>query len=278
MLFILTVLACGGPAEVTTIRDVQIVHVGASPAELLPGEATTLTVTVADPQGGGVELLAWPCTDLGEGCAEDLGQPVAEWVTVLDPQGEDATLALVASPLWTAFLEADTGGLAFDPYAGAWFLACRPGLCAPIDLARAAPAPGSEDDLTLRTFLHDPTAGMADLPLDGASLGQRRVPVSDRPAEERNENPELRLEDDRALSLAPGGEEELTFGLIDETPDALQLDGYTSIGTLGPARTDFYAPSFTWYAGDQAGAGRIYVVLRDGEGGSALWRGDATVE
>jgi hypothetical protein len=274
----LLLLACMGPSDTTIIRDVQIVHVGASPAELQPGESSTLTVTVADPSQQGVEILAWPCTDLGEGCAEDLGQPVSEWVSLLSPVDEDATWTVTASPLWAKLLSADTGSAYFEPYAGAWFQACRPGECAPIELARSTPAAGSDDDVALRAFLNDPTAGMAELPLDGAALAQRRVPVSDRGEDERNQNPELRLEDERELTLAVGGEQELLFGLIDETPDALQLDGYTSIGTLGPARTDFYSPTFTWYAGEAAGEGRIYVVVRDGEGGSALWRQDAVVE
>jgi len=280
----LGLLACSGPSDVTVIHDVQLVHVGASPPELAPGQETSLTVTVADPTGGGMEILAWPCTDLGAGCAEDVGQPVADWVQLLQPQDEDATLRLTASEAWAEALSpdsgvADSGSLPFAPALDVWFLACRPGLCPAIDQARAAPAVGQAEDTALRAFLHDPTAAMAGLPLDGTSLGQRRVPIRLRAAgEAANENPELRLEDDRVLSLAPGGEQSLRFGLIDERPDGLQLDGLTSVGTLGPARTDAYDPSFTWFAGDQAATGRIYVVVRDGEGGSALWRADASVE
>lgn len=273
----LLLLACGGPSDVTIVRDVQIIHVGAEPTELLPGEETTLTVTVADPLGEGVQILAWPCTDLGEGCAEDLGQATSEWVSVLDPVDEDASLTLAASTLWTQALTSDAGGLPFEPYLGVWFLACRPGLCSQLDLALGQPAIGSDDDKALRAFLHDPTAAMADLPLDGSSLGQRRVPVSGASVEDRNQNPELRLEEDRDLSLVVDGEEALTIGLIDETPGLLQLDGFTTIGRLGPSRTDFYDPVFTWFAGEEAGSGRIYIVLRDSAGGSALMRKDATV-
>ncbi|RME29189.1 MAG: hypothetical protein D6798_00685 [Deltaproteobacteria bacterium] len=272
----LFLVACGGPADVTVIHDVQVIHVGAEPPDVEPGQATTLTATIADPLGGGVEVLAWACTDLGAGCIEDTGQAAVDRVSLRIPVDEQVSFDLVAPASVTDPDATDTGGMPVDAFVGAWVFACRPGICPQFDLLRSDPAPGSGDDEALRDFLADPTAALVDLPVDGVSLARRRVRVR-APGEAPNGNPALALADGDPLSLSVGGETPLEVELTDETPEALQLDGATTIGGLAPARTDGSSPRFTWFAGDTPGTGRIYIVARDGLGGSAVLRADVEV-
>ncbi len=269
MVILFAVLACSGPSDTTRVRDVQIIHVGAQPAELNPGEAGVLTVTVADPSGQGVEAMAWPCTDLGEGCLEDPGA-AAGWAQGVELEAEDGVVEVLASPTWEGVL-ASGEELPFEPFQGTWFLACRTGLCPVIGQALAG------DDAAL-DFLRDPTAGMVDLPLDGASLVRRTVRVSQRTPDERNQNPSIERLGDEALQLSTQGEVGLSFTVLDESEGTLATDVFTSLGTLGPARVEGEEPEFTWYAGEEAGQGRIYAVVRDEEGGSALWRAEVVVE
>lgn len=265
MVILFAVLACAGPSDTTRVRDVQIVHVGAQPAELNPGEPGTLTVTVADPSGEGVEVMAWPCTDLGEGCLED-----PDAATAVELDGEDGVVEVVGSPYWEQALSSGEE-LPFDPFQGVWFLACRTGLCPVIAQAVAG-------DAAALDFLRDPTGGMVDLPLDGTSLVRRTVRVSQRTPDERNDNPSIERLGDEALQLSTQGELALSFSVRDDGEGTLSTDVFTSLGTLGPARAEGEEPEFTWYASEEAGQGRIYAVVRDEEGGSALWRSEVAVD
>lgn len=278
----LLLMACAdGPADLTVVHDLQLIHAGLAPPQVAPGEASTLTLTLADPQGGGSELMVWPCTDLGEGCVEERGQALEERVRLGSADqgdfGEDLVLELVAEPALAALLKLDPSELPVAPAQDWWILACRPELCPWFEDLRAAPAPGSAADAELRAFLADPVAQMGQVPLDGASLSRRQLLLSDLPVEERNSNPELRLEEGET-EVALGEEPVLRFAFVDELPDTVTLDGFTTLGALGPARTDVYDPTFTWYPGEEAGTGRLYVVARDEAGGSGLWRADARVD
>lgn len=266
---LLALLACAGPADTTKVRDVQIVHVGAEPAELNAGETSVMTVTVADPSGEGVQLIAWPCTDLGEGCVEDPGT-AAGWAQEIELDGEDGTVEIIASTIWEGVF-ASGEELPFDPFQAMWFLACRPGLCPVLDQALAG-------DEAAYAFLQDPAAGMVDLPVDGSSLVRRSVVISQDGPEDRNENPQILRVGEDELLLSTLGELTLQFQVADDGEGTLTTDVYTEVGTLGPARGEGATPEFIWYAGEEAGEGRIYAVVRDDEGGSALWRGDARVE
>lgn len=265
----LLLLACAGPSDVTVIRDVQIVHIGAEPPEAAPGEVFAHTVTVADPSGGGVEAMAWPCTDLGEGCVEDPGA-AAGWAQALAFDGEDARFQGVISPLWATVL-ADPELSGFSLSQTSWVLACRPGLCPVIGQALAG------DDQSY-AFLQDPVSGMASLPLDGASLSRRGVVPSLLAEEERNRSPSLGLDGEVAFALGVG--EELSFSLLAEDPDGdeLTVDVFTTLGSLGPARVETSPAEFTWYAGETSGEGRLYATVRDGRGGSALWSVDVRAD
>ena len=69
MIVLLALAACGeGPSDESLIANLQVVSVVAEPPEVGPGEAVTLTATVADPAALAPEVLVWTCTSLGEGC------------------------------------------------------------------------------------------------------------------------------------------------------------------------------------------------------------------
>ncbi|MCB9778717.1 MAG: hypothetical protein H6742_09160 [Alphaproteobacteria bacterium] len=279
---LLLLLGCdGGPSDVTVIRDVQIVHAGVDVPVAVPGLSQRYTLTVADPTGGGVELLAWACTGFDGECAEAAFVAPAERMVVVDAvdQGdfsEDADLDLTVPAELALLAGADTG-LPFDPFAGVWFLACEPGLCPWIRQARDALAAGAID-AELEAFLGDPTAALDQVPADGSSLAQRRLPLATDDGAEPNANPELRVAGDPVLAVQTGAEVPLTFEWIDEEPGSIELQAFTTVGAMGPPTAVFDDPEITWFAGEEAGAGRLYVVARDASGGSALWRADASVE
>lgn len=282
MLLWMLALACDmGPSDVTVIDDVQIVHAGVNRPVVLPATSHPFTVTVADPTGGGVELLAWACTGFDGTCLEADWMAPADRLKVVDAvdQGEfaeDAALSFVAPAELAVLLQGDTG-LPFEPFAGFWFLACEPGLCPWIQQARDALAAGSID-AELEAFLGDPAAGLRDVPAAGSSLANRRLPLTTGDAAELNTNPELRLAQDVELTVDPAAEVPLTFEWIDEFPDSIELQAFTTVGAMGPPTATWDDPVITWYAGDEAASGRIYVVARDGLGGTALWRADAAVQ
>ncbi len=276
------VAACtDGAGDGTLLTDVTVVHVGAAPPEVAPGEPVDLLVTSVDPLDEGVALLTWACTDLGEGCVEEQGQPLSERVVLEPRDGEDLGLTLTVDPALAALLQLDTE---LRPPMVVWTLACGLDTCPVIDLIDRSPEPGSDDDAAVRAFLADPTAGLADLPLAGVSLVRRQLPLTDLPIEERNANPVVGDLLPQPLVAASGGEVLLEFSLWDDDPGVLDqpglatLYGFATIGGISPARQAVTDGPLSWVAGDQPGTGMVYVVALDGQGGSALWRSEVVVE
>lgn len=281
-LLIPLLLGCDmGAADGTLLTDVQVVHVGAEPPEVAPGEHVDVVATVVDPLGEGARALVWPCTDLGEGCLEDQGQPVTEWATLVEVQDEDAAATVAVDPALAALLAFEVDG--YTPAVGVWVLACRTGVCPVLDTFAAGPAAGSAEEAEVRAVLQDPEALVADLPLQGASLARRSLPLTTLPVETRNANPVLTPVGPPALELAVGQETLLQFDLWDDGDVSGDLSayswyGFATLGGISPARATLQDGSLTYVAGEEAGEGRVYVVVLDGLGGSGLWRGDVVVE
>ena len=170
------------------------------------------------------------------------------------------------------------------PFTGTsvWVLACTPGAC---DVFQDA-----QEGNVSRDFLSDPRDLVSTLPMGSYSLAKKSLQVSERPLDERSQNPEIVPDfSEETLILSTTENKELSFTYVlnsIETENA-RLYGYSSAGYFveGPPRGydgeeipqegDW---SLTWQAEEEAEEGEIYVVLENGEGGIGIWTGKAAVE
>lgn len=261
----LLLAACGGPDEETLVDEVRVLAVVAEPPEVVPGAPVSLTATVADPEGEGAEIMLWTCTDLGDGCLEaaepDLG------VSVGEPTDGTFTVERTA-PAALAGIVADGETVLPLPL---WSLACAPGLCPPLELARKDRTDAETEELN--TFLADPTTGMEDLPLSGTSLGFTFLSVSMRA--EPVVNPVIAPPE--TIEVDAGGS--VTFVVGVESADVATAWAYTTGGGFEAASVEVVDGSaeLTWFGPEKAGEETVWVVVVGEDGGSAVWSTVATV-
>lgn len=266
---LLLLSACGmGPSDETLLDELRVIAAVVEPPEISPGESVGITATVVDPMDAGMALVMWSCTPTAGGCAEDR-LPLADRLAVPDVTDNTAS-ATFRTPIVPLPEDTIASGIV-------WLLACEPGLCDVIDAARSA----LETDGDFPDALRDPVALLQSLPLTGVSLATRSVGLSDRPAEERNTNPVISVT--APLPLTVSAEEELEFpiDIADNTvTDDLVAVGLTTGGGFGAPLFDVLEgrADLTYFAPDSMGLVDLYVVVEDGEGGSAVWRGQTTVE
>ncbi|MFT4627289.1 MAG: hypothetical protein ACI8PZ_005971 [Myxococcota bacterium] len=259
----LAALACSaGPNAETRIEELRVVQVVVEPPEVAPGDIAQATITIADPEARGVEVLTWTCTDLGEGCLEQ-SLPLELWAVVSTPVDEQVEHT-IAVPQELSALVSQVPFLVTT----VWVLACEPGLCPVIDdVVRGRARPGT---------LADPDALLTDLPITGVSLASRRVVVSDAPVDARNMNPVITPDflDDALVSDARSIE--LRFVVDEETVVAY---GFADAGGFGMPAEDARdgAVEVEWFAPNRRRDTNLYVAFEDGEGGAALWRGIVTL-
>lgn len=146
-----------------------------------------------------------------------------------------------------------------------WILACDPEICELDD-----PDPAD---------LRDPVGWMQRLPLDGVSLATRQVLLTEEPPEDRPENPLLVAEPAiRRLDAVPaGGRRVLEF----EVPGATTAWGYSTAGGFSRPSEDVAMDGrveLEWFAPEESGIVRLYVVFEDELGGTRVWRSDASVQ
>ena len=145
-----------------------------------------------------------------------------------------------------------------------WILACDPGIC---DLDDPDPAD-----------LQDPTAWMQRLPIEGVSLALRQVMITEDPVDMRPTNPLLEKEPllDKLSGVKRGDQRTLKFNV----PGATTAWGYSTAGGFSRPSEDVASDgsvTLTWFAPEDPGDVRLYVVFEDAEGGTSVWREDATV-
>lgn len=258
-------LACGpGPRDETVVDELRVLAVVADPPELGPGETAGVEIHVADPDNDGFEAIAWSCVPVeGRGtCLEDafdVGDRLA-----LFPDGDPVLTTSVTAPAALgAFL--DAGPLAVP----VWVLACAPGLCPAIDLARQAPADEPAPE-ALRALLAAPNDLLGDLPQTGVSLAAWGVTVTDLPQEERALNPILTVGE---LPRVVEVDAVLEVPIAVDAASEVTAYAYTTGG-------GFDAPGYpvdpqtgailTWYAPAEPGAVEVWIVVQDEDGGSAV--------
>ena len=284
-------LACGtGPSEETLVDELRVLATITDPPEAQAGETVSTSTLVVDPAEAGYDVLSWPCTFTGEGCAEaELSELSGEvWSGLALEEGLSGTSTLggstTLSPGLADFLTEDP-----VPLVQLWTLACEPGLCPALELAADAPEAGSEAAAELQAALSDPPASLEALPMEGVSLGVRWVLASTRDPGARLENPtvscEVLSQDTEEPVVAPGEALDFTCFLEGRFTGFAGAWGYTTAGGWEGA-TYLLDPGVTlidyaWFAPEEVPADPVvplWVVVVDGEGGVGLWEGRARVE
>jgi hypothetical protein len=237
---LLLLTACGmGPSDETLLDELRVIGAVVEPPEIAPGESVDVTATVVDPLQAGMELIIWACTPTTSGCAEDR-LPLAERMAVPAMTGNTGT-ATLRTPIVPLPEDTVISGIV-------WLLACEPDLCEVIAEARTALANDSDFPDALR---------------------------------DRNANPIITVTAPLPATIL--AEEELDFPLdiLDDTvTDGLVAVGLTTGGGFGSPLFDVFEgrADLVYFAPDQSGVVDLYVIVEDGNGGSAVWTGQTTVE
>jgi len=270
----LLALACSpGPSEETLIDELQVVGAIVEPPEIGAGEEAIIDVVVADPVGTGAEVLVWSCTGFGAECLE-ADAPLSEWAAVGVPLDQHLAIPWSAPPALGALVgEGETVAIPL------WVLSCAPGLCPLIDDVATALERGGAAPAALIADLADPLEWMADLPMSGVSLAQRSLVLSGRPPEERNANPVIEVRREAPSTVSAGEDVELPIRVSDEGGTVDLAFGLATGGGFGMPSFDVLdgRAVLRWYAPDETGEVDLFVVVDDGEGGSAVWRERAVV-
>lgn len=261
-------LACSGPNEETLVDELRVMSMVVEPPEAAPASSVTVTASIADPLEESPQVMMWSCTNLGEGCAEALDP--SQGVTVGTPIEGQVSASRVVNEMLAPIVQDGTTVLPVF----LWTLSCAPGLCPVIDLAATEPAVGSAEAETLSTFLADPFTGMEDLPLEHTSLAFTQLKVSTRATPVLNPILTPQFE---TVTVKAEDSVDLVFNVQDAGD--FTAYGYTTAG-------GFDAPEYanedgvvtlTWFGPAEAGEAKIWVVVNNDTGGTAVWQGNGTV-
>ncbi len=169
--------ACSARGEDRSlIESLRVVATTAAPYTGPPGAPVELVVYTADPAREDFELLVWTCTPSVSPCAEAALPAFSDWVRVVPPEETRRETPLS----WTL---PDVGAAGTDPLTGEqgvplWVLACSPGRCPIVAEAQRQLEAGEGPSLSLLQALSAPDLWLAELPLEGTSLGARVLPLS----------------------------------------------------------------------------------------------------
>lgn len=262
---VLLLTACGGANDETLLDELRVLSVLPQEPEIAPGETTTVSVRVVDPEATGFRALVWTCTRLGEDCLED-------------EEGRTTSLATVeegraAVPVTASMALAAVASESPLPLVTIWALACADDACPLLDEVER----GDPIDADMWA---NPTDWMSELPITGTSLALATLRVSTRSAETRHVNPTIAVSPE-APSAAAGKSVEVEVAITGELGSEARVWGYATAG-------GFERPSdrpnarleanLSWIAPDTAGSADGFLLLVDDEGGGALWEGGLRAE
>lgn len=278
----LWLLSCSMSSPSTLVDELRVMAIQTEPAEISPfDQEAKLRLLIAEPQARAVDVMYWTCTNLGDGCleAEFFAEDLTQW-----PQIFSRTSLLTEREL---SLPPALGGVIDSlppdaiPFFGTviWVLACVQEECSVLEDVKQ----GQVD----KEALSNPLDVIGALPFGVASLAFSSIPISNRAIEDRIQNPEL-------VAIAPQNR-------IQETEETLELSfsyslnaqpnedsliyGYTTIGGFEESsRSNAQLQQeegeviLSWFAPETEGVGEAYVILENGEGGTAIWYGDVEVK
>ena len=297
MLLSLSLLACGGLDQETTISELRIVAIQSEPAEISVAEfpafgveddpeavSPVANILLADPLEEGYQLAVWQCTNLGEGCLEaELAAENPElWIWLGEGTEREVQIPISNNPIWQTLLQSPELEQPIG-VTGLWVLACAPNQCEILSNALN----GNWD---LDAFAN-PFGLMASLPIERTSLAFRSLSVSQESVDEtRLQNPLLTIKTEGEIVGTAEKGTELLFDieLFQRDPEQASIYGYATIGgfdsntlvnnILNSLRLE---KSMTWYISEeeeQVGTSVLYVVVDDGLGGVNYWLSDARVQ
>lgn|GEM_PF-1842435 len=283
-LWLLLGLACGaGGDEPTFVDELRVVTLVTEPAEARPGDQVRATAYLANPDQAELQVMVWTCLYQEDGsCMEaQLAQGIEQWVTI--GSGSDGTMVTareIPSEARDAMDAAGTASADVQLFA----LACPAGSCPIIAQVQAAmDAPGISIDTTLAQDLADPQRWMASLPMHDVSLVTRAFPVSLLDPSAANHNPVFDARFPEALQdeirTAPGASVALAFAVADANGGSIYAYPLTTIGSFEARKTKVEDGQVRVYldAPPTAGAGRVWVVFDDRDGGIAVFTQAVTV-
>ena len=300
MFLSLSLLACGGLDQETTIQELRVVAIQSEPAEISVAEfpafgvegveddpdavTPVANILLADPLEEGYQLAVWQCTNFGDGCLEaELAADNPElWIWTAEGTELEVQIPIANNPVWQALLQSPELEQPIG-VTGLWILACAPNQCEILSNALN----GSWD---LDAFAN-PFGLMTSLPIERSSLAFRTLYVSQETVvETRLQNPLLTVQTEGAIVSTAEKPAELIFDieLFQRDPDRASIYGYATIGgfdsnTLVNNILDSLSleKSLTWYVSEeeeQVGASTLYVVVDDGLGGVNYWRSEGAVQ
>lgn len=255
----------------TLLRALTVLDAVPTPNQVGPGEVLRLDVTVVDPNGGDLDALVWACSLADERCAEagPPALPLSAFTAVRRDVGSQFSVSWLVPEATRALLPEEGAATAL-----VWVLVCRPGVCGILNEVEAAPAPGTPAWERVVDLLSDPVGLVERHDLDEAALGLRRIVLTTFDPVDRRPGPTV-TRIGGPLEVAPGGSvavELLATGALEAWP-------YATVGSWQYVVYDLSAgaTSMRWTAPMTAGVWPLYVVARDGYGGSAVWEGTVDV-
>jgi hypothetical protein len=285
------------PRSVTTVTGVQIVAIDADPPQPDTFDTLTLDTWVADPLGGGTDVLVWLCTPVDGVCIEGsplglAGMPFSFWTRVgrADPRSTTTNGWPLFAGLAPDGVELPSGldgsGLLV------WALACVPGFCPVMDQIAIDPKPGSEPWLEVAEGLADPSRWVAAAPEGYASLAVKRIPVWNPPDDEEDEDTtEGESAPNRAPELTEIAAGEVGSGLplpqwfdlaiTEDDGDVIETRSFATEGLIRDefvgdegAGVDVIRVAWAPRPDDGGRAPQLFLVVEDKRGGTDVWSSD----
>lgn len=263
-----------GPNEETLVKELRVLATLSTTPEAQPGERVDLQSFVVDPDGEGYDVASWTCTTTGERCLEAAAEGGGAWDGLraeASPEQPWFSSSVLVPPFFAEFVDEQP-----LPLIAHYTLACRPGRCRALELALAEPAAGSDEADELAALLADPVDMMTDLPMQGVSLGLRRLTVSTRAPGDRVDNPTFTVTQPGGLPLPAevdaGAEVDLLFSMEGPRDADAAVWLYTDAGGFRDANAGLAdpqeVPRVPYYAPDKAqDAVNLWFVATNGDGG-----------
>ena len=275
-------LSCSMSSPSTLVDELRVMAIQTEPAEISPfDQDVILRLLIAEPQNRSVDVMYWTCTNLGDGCLE--GELYAEDLTQWPQLFSRSTLLTERELSIPPALGGVIDSLPPDaiPFFGTimWVLACVEEECSILEDVKQ----GRID----QEALSNPLDVIGSLPFGVASLAFSSIPISNRTIEERIQNPVLVAIDPQERIQEPEETLDLSFSYsLNAQPNEDSLIyGYTTLGGFEESsRSNAQLQQeegevvLSWFAPETEGVGEAYVILENGEGGTAIWYGDVEVK
>ena len=280
--------ACQSGDPTTRVDELRVMAIQSDPAEIgaefaVPGgESPNVNIIVADPNQQGGTFAVWTCTNFGEGCLEQslFADNPEQWIQTHKVEDLLNQVPVGIHPgIWGVVNELDDSEQPFGA-TFIWVLACVAEACPALDSAFS----GSYDT----DFFADPFSMMSNLPIFGTSLAFRPLLLSTRSPDQRVTNPTLSPKFD-SLPVIDGEESillDFDFDLQNEPNDDSFVYAFTTIG--GFASNDRLNSLLTeksgvlqveWFPPEEgSGTADLFVIVENGNGGSAIWTGEGEVK